>query len=567
MLTQIAIQNFALVKSLQLDFNTGMTVITGETGAGKSIILDALGLTLGDRGDASWVRPGCDRAEISARFSLNQHPEAITWLQDQDLDDDSGECLLRRVISKEGRSRGYINGTPCTLAQLRELGQQLINIHGQHEHHSLLQADYQRQLLDLYAGAQPLQEQLQQRYQRLRQLAQERQRLLQLQNELKGRAELLRYQVEELALLAPREGEFEELELEHQQLSHAEQNLYNCHQLLNLCEQPDQPSLLALCGQAEQLLSQLQCHHPDLADAPELLGSARIQLEELCHNLNRFVDGFEADPVRLQEVEQRIGALYQQARKHQCQPEQLPEHLNALSTELAGLDACDDQLHELQTQERQAAKDYRALAEKLSKQRQRFAKSLARAVTEHMQALGMAGGYFNIALLAYGDNKARPYGQEEVEFRVMTNPGHPEQALSRVASGGELSRVSLAIQVICAQTAAIPALVFDEVDVGIGGPTAEKIGRLLRQLSSSGQVLCVTHQPQVAAQGHCHMHVHKLQGNRTTHSQVRRLEGEERIAELARMIAGEQLTEHSLAHAAALLEQALEADTDQRIRA
>ncbi|QKE64473.1 DNA repair protein RecN [Aquipseudomonas campi] len=548
MLAHLSVHNYAIVEHLDLELARGMSVITGETGAGKSIMLDALGLALGDRADSGVVRPGADKADILASFDLDDIPEARTWLSERDLDND-GPCILRRVITSEGRSRGYINGAPCPLGDLKALGELLIDIHSQHEHQSLLKPDTHRRLLDEYAGSQELARQVQLAAQRWRQTRQELQRLTSTSDEQRARHQLLSYQLEELENLTLGDNELQQLEQEHKTLSNAEQLLGACRQVLDLCSESDAGNVLSALTASLNRLGAFSSQPGALGEASNLLASAQIQVEEAVGELNRFIDHFDADPQRQQILEERLDAIYTLARKHRIQPTELGELQQRLLEELEGLNA-DDQASERLTEELAAyARHYQEKASELSELRQQAAKRLADAVQIEMQSLGMPGGRFSIQLQGSSAEEPQPYGLEQVEFLVSANPGQPLKSLAKVASGGELSRISLAIQVITAQTSRVPTLVFDEVDVGIGGPTAEVVGQLLRRLGERGQVLTVTHLPQVAAQGHQHLFVHKQRGSEETRTAVATLDTAQRVEEVARMLGGLDLTEESLQHA------------------
>lgn len=548
MLVHLSVHNYAIVEHLDLELKRGMSVISGETGAGKSIMLDALGLTLGDRADSSVVRIGADKADILASFDLDDIPDARAWLAERDLDNE-GQCILRRVITAEGRSRGYINGTPCPQGDLKALGDLLIDIHSQHEHQSLLKLDTHRRLLDEYGGSQDLARQVQLAAQRWRQTRQTLERLSNSSDEQRARHQLLSYQLEELESLALGEEELEQLEHEHKNLANAEHLLGACRQVVDLCSESDAGNVLSALTSSLQRLTGFQNQPGALGEAVNLLSSAQIQVEEAVGELNRFLDHFDSDPQRQQALEERLDSIYTLARKHRVQPPELPALQQSLFEELESLNADDNALEQLGEELAAYAQHYQEKAEELSRARQQAAEPLAVAVEAEIQRLGMPGGKFNVILRPTPTGDLMPHGLEQVEFLVSANPGQPLRPLAKVASGGELSRISLAIQVITAQTSRTPTLVFDEVDVGIGGPTAEVVGQLLRRLGERGQVLTVTHLPQVAAQGHHHLFVHKARGNDETHTAVAALEGGERVEEIARMLGGVDLTEQALAHA------------------
>lgn len=548
MLVHLSIHNYAIVDHLDLELSAGMSAISGETGAGKSIMLDALGLCLGDRADSGVVRPGSDKADILASFDLADIPEARAWLAERDLDSD-GPCILRRVITAEGRSRGYINGSPCPQGDLKALGELLIDIHSQHEHQSLLKTDTHRRLLDEYAGSQELARQVQLAAQRWKQTRNELERISSQGDEQRARHQLLSYQLEELENLALGDNELEQLEQEHKALSNAESLLGACRQVLDLCSESDAGNVLSALTASLNRLGAFSGQGGALGETSNLLASAQIQIEEAVGELNRFIDHFDADPQRQQFLEERLDTIYTLARKHRIQPTELAALQQQLFEELEGLNADDEAGERLAEELTAYERHYQEKAAELSALRGNAAESLSAAVQQEMQALGMPGGRFSIQLQALESTEPNGNGLEAVEFLVSANPGQPLRGLAKVASGGELSRISLAIQVITAQTSRVPTLVFDEVDVGIGGPTAEVVGQLLRRLGERGQVLCVTHLPQVAAQGHQHLFVHKRRGEGATSTAVSQLDESGRIEEIARMLGGVDLTEESLAHA------------------
>jgi DNA repair protein RecN (Recombination protein N) len=548
MLVHLSVHNYAIVEHLDLELDRGMSVISGETGAGKSIMLDALGLTLGDRADSGVVRPGADKADILASFDLSDIPEARAWLAERDLEQD-GPCILRRVITAEGRSRGYINGSPCPQGDLKALGELLIDIHSQHEHQSLLKAETHRRLLDEYAGSQELSRQVQLAAQRWKQTKNELERLSSQGDEQRARHQLLSYQLEELDNLALGENELEQLEQEHKNLTNAESLLSACRLVIEQCSDNDAGNVLSALTGSLNRLGAFQGQPGALSEATSLLASAQIQVEEAVGELNRFLDHFDADPERLQQMEERLDAIYTLARKHRTQPNELTAMQQQLFEELESLNADDQVVDRLSDELTSFARHYQKKASELSTLRNAAANTLATAVEQEMQSLGMPGGRFSIKLSPNNSSEPHPNGLEQLEFLVSANPGQPLKTLAKVASGGELSRISLAIQVITAQTSRVPTLVFDEVDVGIGGPTAEVVGQLLRRLGDRGQVLTVTHLPQVAAQGHQHLFVHKLRGSDATRTAVSKLDSGQRVEEIARMLGGVDLTEESLAHA------------------
>jgi len=553
MLQQLTINNYAIVDSLEIELETGMTVITGETGAGKSIMLDALGLALGDRADRDVIRGGAERADITACFTLSRKADVNDWLQANDFDSEEDQCILRRVISRDGRSRAYINGQPTTLNNLRDLGEMLIDIHSQHEHQSLLKTATHQRLLDDYCG-------LQKQAQEVRSLAGKWRRLNDELAQIRSRAEesnaqyqLLSYQVKELEELALEAGELEALEEEHKKLSHGEESAVVNQQVLDLCAENDEFTLEQALNKAIALLQDIPYASKQTEEAGSLLNTALIQVEEASIALKHAIDQFEVDPQRLEEIDQRLGLIHKLARKHHVPANELPELFLKLSEDLSGLSEADVQIELMEEELARLLKQYAETASSLSQAREKGAKKLAKEINSQLGKLGMESASLSVALTRFSDNTPRTGGLEGIEFLVSTNPGQPPRPLTKIASGGELSRISLAIQVVTAQTSSIPTLVFDEVDVGIGGGVAKSVGELLKKLGEKGQVLCVTHQPQVASQGHQHLYVSKSSGKDSTATQLHKLSQKERIEEVARMLGGENVSEKSRAHAKELL--------------
>lgn len=552
MLLQLTISNFAIVSFLELDLRAGMTSITGETGAGKSIAIDALALALGERADADTVRPGADKADISARFQIDKLPRVKNWLSEQELDEQD-ECILRRTLSREGRSRGYINGTPVPLAQLKALGALLINIHGQHAHQALQKPDYQRTLLDAYAGHHQLIQKTSKHYQLWRQLSNERKQLQQDQAQWQAQRQLLEYQVAELDELALNEDEFPTLEAEHTRLANGADLLNNCQLALNVLGDSEDANALQQLQQGLKVVTEL-CHmDARLAPVQEMIESSLIQLEEGHGELSRYLERLELDPERLYEVEERMSKVMELARKHHVQPAELqPFHLQ-IKTQLTEMDQNDSRLDELENSVNQAKEQFLQAAERLSQSRQRYAQSLNGLITKSLHQLSMEHGRFEITVTADNSSSFSPLGIDKVDFLVSTNPGQPMSPLAKVASGGELSRISLAIQVITAQKVETPTLIFDEVDVGVSGPTAAVVGKLLRKLGESTQVLVITHLPQVAGNGHQHYFVSKDSDNNHTQTHMQELNKHSRLQELARLLGGNKITANTLANAQDLL--------------
>jgi len=550
LLTSLTIKNFTLVEHLDMEFSPGMTTITGETGAGKSLVLDALGMALGDRGDTDRIRAGADRAEVSAVFAIDNNPLASVWLADNDLAQGS-ECLMRRIITSEGRSRGFINGQPATMQQLQQLGELMIDIHSQHEHQSLLKRDTHRRLLDLFADGEALASEVNQRYRDWHGVRQRLEDLESHADDIEARRVLLQFQAEELDALALGENELAELEKEQHLLANAEHILRDSHAALTLCRDGEQGDARTLLGQALHLLQVQPDKTTYLTEAENLLDSALIQLDEAAREIQRHIDSFDLNPERLLEVEERLSLVYQLARKHRVKPDALAELHRQLREELENLSAGQGGIEGLRQQEATLEKALSASESKLSALRKSAAKRFAEAVNQQLASLAMASASLLVDLAPTGTHS--PQGREVVEFKLSTNPGQPHRPLIRIASGGELSRISLAIQVVAARHTDIPTLVFDEVDVGIGGAVAEVVGRLLRQLGEKGQVICVTHLPQVASCAHQHMLASKHSNGAVAQSQLVALTPEQRVDEIARMLGGATITANTRASAGEML--------------
>ena len=547
MLINLSIQDYAVVDRLEVDLDEGMTCITGETGAGKSIMLDALGLCIGDRADSKAIRPGAARTDIAACFDVSQNTRAQVWLAERDLEA-AGDCILRRTITAEGRSRAYINGSPVTLSDCADLGQLLVDIHSQHAHQSLLRRPVQRSLLDTYAGAETLIVEVSETAQRWRVLQEEYARLSGQTEESDARRALLTYQIEELATLNTQPGELEAVEAQHKLLANAAYIIDSANDITAGCE-----------AQRDQLARLVQLANDDRMTGSatdnlrELLQSALIQLDEAQAETARFAAAVELDPEGLRAAEERLRALHDLARKHRVQPDALHELLATLQAELESLAGGTEQLASLEEALGDTALAWSTHAKALSERRREAAVLLAQRVMETLTDLAMTKCVFEIALIPFKDSSPDPRGAEDIEFLIATNPGAAPGPLNKVASGGELSRISLALQVVAADTATSPTMVFDEVDVGIGGGVAEVVGDLLRTLGKRSQVLVVTHQPQVAAKGHQHLLVTKT-GEDAVHSELTLLAGESRIKEVGRMLGGAKLTDSTLAHAREMLE-------------
>ncbi|MBE0454745.1 MAG: DNA repair protein RecN [Roseovarius sp.] len=551
MLTHLHIRNFALVESLDLDLHAGMSVLSGETGAGKSILLDALGLTLGDRADSNVVRHGADKAEISASFQTDGLKGVQDWLREHELAMEEA-CILRRIVSSDGRSKAFINGQPMPLQSLRELGEQLVDIHGQHAHQSLLKREVQRDLLDNYAGHHSLLATLAQAWRQWQTLQHDYQALSQQASARDTRLDLLRFQCQELQALQLQPNELQELDEEHRVLANASRLLEGSQQAVVLLYENDEQNINSLLQRCIHELRELKDYDPRLASSADLLESAAIQAGEAASELRHYVDSLELDPQRLIWVEQRLDAIHVLARKHRVEVSELIPLQQALETELIELEQADSRLAGMEKAITQALAEYQQLADQLSASRAKAATRLAKAVSQQIHALGMGGGKLELSLKP-SDKGPSIHGNEQVELLVSANPGQPPKPLNKVASGGELSRISLAIQVITASQEGVPTLIFDEVDVGVGGGIAEMVGKLLRALGESRQVLCVTHQPQVAAHGHQHYRISKHSNKDSTYTGVQQVEGEVRVEEVARMSGGLNITEQTLEHARELL--------------
>ncbi len=553
MLIALTVKNFTLVEHLEVDFSLGMTALTGETGAGKSLVIDALAMALGDRADTDRIRRGAERAEVSAMFDLKIAPRATQWLQNNDFDNNSEECLLRRLLTSEGRSRGYINGQSATMQQLRDLGEMLIDIHSQHEHQSLLRREVHRHILDDFAGCATMVAETKQLYQQWASIKEQLQQLENSSDELTAQRDLLRFQVEELNQLGLSDGEYTALEQEQQLLANADAILHDSHILLQLCSEAETFNLQSTLSKALHVLQDMPNKPIPLEEAEKLLGSALIEVEEAGREIQHHLDSFELDPERLQQVEERLSAIYQLARKHRVGPEALEQKHAELNQVLNAINGGEDEINALQHQLELLAANYSTLANALTAKRTSAAKQLASAIEEQFSSLSMIGAKFSVELSPLPDHSFGAHGKETVEFLISTNPGEPVKPLAKIASGGELSRISLAIQVIAAQNSSIPTMIFDEVDVGIGGATAEVVGKLLRKLGDRGQVICVTHQPQVAASAHHHLLVSKMTKQHTTQSHIKPLSETGRTNEIARMLGGSTVTDTTLSHAKELL--------------
>jgi DNA repair protein RecN (Recombination protein N) len=555
MLMNLQVRDFAIVDRIDIEFGPGMTVLTGETGAGKSILVDALGLVLGERGSAQLVRDGARRAEFAAEFDVNALSAVAAWLQDQSLDLD-GECLLRRVINADGRSRSFINGNAVPVSQLKSLGELLLDIHGQHFHQSLGKRDVQRDLLDHFGDLLDDRAVVATHYIEWKTLAERLDQLLAAESDRASRLDLLTFQLQELESLGTESGEFEALSAERQKLQNSGRLADGVNTALGQLFDHDDGNANSLVADAQRTVEQLVEYDAALEPVLELLNSASIQVAETADALRRYSDTVDLDPARRDWVEERIDAIRTIARKHRVSPDELPMLGARLRDEHDELSHAEERGRELEQQAAAAMAEYLKLAKALSKARTVAATQFSAAVTEAMHGLGMPGGVFEVAITGLDEASARPWGLDSIEFHISANPGQAPQALAKIASGGELSRMSLAIQVIASDGSAIPTMVFDEVDSGVGGGVAEMVGRRLQELGAHRQVLCVTHLPQVASLADQHFRISKVTDGKSTRTQVHALGREERVEELARMLGGVEITRKTLEHAAEMLAEA-----------
>lgn len=550
MLIQLSIQNYATVDRLEIEFDSGMTCITGETGAGKSIILGALGLTLGDRADKTIVRHGKDKADICAEFDTAEINIARTWLEQNDLSyEQATTCILRRVVNKDGRSKAYINGTAVTMKNLKDLGEMLLDIHSQHEHQSLLKKTTHQQLLDDFCLDKNLRGKLTSTWRQWNQNFTEIRKLKARSDEDSAEIQLLTYQLNELEELEIEKDEFTRLEKEFKEQSDAEEIIQANSEVLSACDSEGEQGILSLLSAAKHTLRNLRNKPQQLENVLASLTSAEIQVEEAVADLRSFQERFDVNPARLVELNQRLGQLHGVARKHNVAAGDLLDLLNSLRSQLDRFKNSSSELDRLTENDKLLREQYALISKQVTKQRLEGAKKLSHQINEQLNKLSMQHTKLEICCLDKDDENPTEGGRESVEILVSTNPGAKPEALAKIASGGELSRISLAIQVIVAQTSQIPSLVFDEVDVGIGGGVAKNIGGLLRSLGERAQILCVTHQAQVASQGHHHFSVTKESNRTRALTHITELRGEEVVTEIARMLGGDNFTDESLAHA------------------
>ena len=551
MLVALNVKDFAIITSSSLELQSGMTTLTGETGAGKSILLGALGLVLGDRASPGAVRDGAERAEISAVFDVSEVTDATTWLADHSMDQDD-ECILRRVVSKDGKSRAFINGSPVTIRNLRELGRLLVNIHGQHDHQLITSPDKQRDILDDFGNCEKLIKNVSDVWQKWnntnRQISTAQERL-----QARGdRLDTLRYQIQEFEKLSIESIDLAAIDLEHRRLANATELGELSARAMDLL-QDDPKSVLSQMTQVEKSVTELLSHDNTNAEVAELINSARIQLEEAVDTLRQYSHGIEPQPQRLNELDSILSNAHQLAKKHQVDTSELTAFAQKLTDEFSELESMDESVESLNKDLEKITKEYNAAAKKLTVKRQKAAAQLEDYLTDAMQTLGMKGGKFAIECSSKPTATPSAHGLDYVLFNVSANPGAAPRPMSDVASGGELSRLSLAVQLITSERNRVPTLIFDEVDTGVGGGVAETVGQQLRKLGDRCQVLCVTHLPQVAAQGHYHVKVSKQSSDNKTLAESRTLTDKESLEEIARMLGGVKITKRTLAHAKEML--------------
>ena len=552
MLTNLQIRDFAIVDQIDVEFEAGMTVLTGETGAGKSILVDAIGLVLGERGSAQLVRDGAKRAEFTAEFDVSDVKAAKNWLEEQALDVDDA-CLLRRIINADGRSRAFINGNSVPLSQLKSLGELLLDIHGQHFHQSLGHRSIQRELLDHFGGLLEKRAATERSFAMWKTTADKLRQLTEAETDRTSRLELLSFQLQEMDSLALADGEVAELHGERQKLQNSGRLAEGVGGALQFLFESDTTNANRLVADAIRAIEPLLDFDSTLEPVLEMLNSASIQVSEAAESLRRYSDTIDMDPRRRDWVEERLDTIQTVSRKHRVSADELPALTDKLRQEHGELSHAEERGRELEQQTEAAKTEFLKHAGALSSARQKAANRFAAAVTDAMKGLGMPGGVFEVSLGRLDDASARSWGVDEIDFLISANPGQVPQPLAKIASGGELSRMSLAIQVIASDGSAIPTMVFDEVDSGVGGGVAEMVGRRLQELGASRQVLCVTHLPQVASLADRHYRISKVSDGTSTRTRLHILNKDERVQELARMLGGVEITQKTLAHAAEML--------------
>jgi DNA repair protein RecN (Recombination protein N) len=552
MLISLQIRDFAIIDQISVEFEPGMTVLTGETGAGKSILVDAVGLVLGERGGSQLVRRGAKRAEFSAEFDVSALPDVRGWLEDQALDQDEA-CLLRRVISADGRSRAFINGNVVTMQQLKSLGERLLDIHGQHFHQSLGRRPVQRDLLDYSGELSGQRRETEASFEKWQSLQERLDKLQAADADRASRLDLLEFQLQEMEALDVKEDELKNLTDERQKLKNSGALANGVTTALSKLSENDAANANSLLAEAARTVAPLIEFDSELESVHALIESATIQIAEATDALHRYGETIDSDPGRRDWVDERLDAMQSVARKHRVSAEDLPSLAEKLRGEHDELCHAEERGRELEEQVTEASATYLKIAKRLSKGRKNAARAFSAAVTEAMGGLGMPGGVFEISVSQFDAADARPWGIDDVEFLISANPGQPPMPLSRVASGGELSRMSLAIQVIASDGSVIPTMVFDEVDSGVGGRVAEMVGRRLSELGAIRQVLCVTHLPQLASLANQHFRISKVTDGKATRTGMAALSKEERIEELARMLGGVDITQKTIDHAAEML--------------
>ncbi|PKI18089.1 DNA repair protein RecN [Colwellia sp. 12G3] len=557
MLLQLNIQNFAIVRSLDIDWQPGMTTITGETGAGKSIAIDALGLCLGDRATTNVVRPNCKKADLAATFETKKNKMARAWLKQHELvSEHDSECILRRVISAEGRSKSYINGSQVPLVQLKEIGQLLINIHGQHDHQLIVKANQQCRLLDNYANHLPLLSAVKHYAQQWNKLNKELEILQKSKQQREAEQQLIQYQVTELDEFSLQPDEFDTLEQDYKRHSNAQDLLDSTLSSLQILSENENFNILDSLRECSENINSIARVDNQLNDVAAILSNSLIQLDEANNDLQHYYQQLELDPQNYAIIEERYSTALQLAKKHQLSPENLVDFHSELKQKLASISGDETRINTIIEELEQTKLHYNESAAALSNSRQKSGKILSKLISKSMQELNMPHGQFFIAF----DNSKKQdndiintHGTDTIMFQVSINPGQALEAMHKVASGGELSRISLAMQVILADKVVTPTLIFDEVDVGISGPTAAMVGKKLQQLSKNTQVICVTHLPQVACKGHQQLFVSKITDGELTETKVTELSESNRVKEIARLLAGDKISQHSLANAQELL--------------
>lgn len=552
MLTHIHIRDLATIEELHLHLKPGCTMITGETGAGKSIFIEAIELTLGGRASQNIIRAGKEKAEISLCFDVTDFPTVIDQLKQHDLDQDTPECIIRRVLTSDGRSRCYVNGSPATLNFVKELGEDLFHLHSQHEQQVLLKADTQREMLDRYADHTSLTEEVKRHALRYRELDQAIQTLQAKSLEGLSKMEYLRFQLDELEALNLKPGEWETLEAEHYKLTHAEELMRNIQTASSQVTNEHGRSLLALLNDFRKTLETIQPLEKQAFEWVTIVNTIIIQLSDLASELENYLTRMELDPLALQTLDAKVSQIFSLSRKHKVPPEELAHYQNHLASELGTLNQSDETLEALRSEQKATAVTYQASAARLTASRKDAANKLEKEMVETIRSLSLPHGEFKI-LIEQDESSFSIHGNEKIIFLIKTNPDQALMPLAKAISGGELSRLSLAAHLALASRTNIPTLIFDEVDTGLSGATAEKIGKLLRKLGQTYQVFCITHQAQVAALGHHHVLVEKYFIDQTTHTRLRLLNPKDKTQEIARMLGGEKITQKTLAHAREML--------------